>query len=74
MRRNTCGRDGRTEGSTRGPRRPKKVLLFLQAPLTRIESGLSPKDANELLLNEVAVGDVYPNALGKLGKAGRVEH
>ena len=52
----------------------KKVLLFLQAPLTRIESGLSPKDANELLLNEVAVGDVYPNALGKLGKAGQVEH
>ena len=36
-----------------------------KAPLTRLESDLSLKEANERLLNELTLGDIYPNALGK---------
>ena len=39
--------------------------IFFKAPLTRLESDLSPKEANERLLNELTLGDIYPNALGK---------
>ena len=36
-----------------------------KAPLTRLESDLSLKEAHERLLNELTLGDIYPNALGK---------
>ena len=40
-------------------------FFFFKAPLTRPESDLSAKEANERLLNELTLGDIYPNALGK---------
>ena len=47
----------------------KSGHFFSKAPLTRLEADLSPKEANERLLNELTLGDIYPNALGKFLKS-----
>ena len=38
--------------------------IFFKAPLTRLESDLSPKEANERLLNELTLGDIVDIKFG----------